>query len=1182
MSKLTGGRYFGLAAGSGAFSRTLKTIVVLLLIAGGLQALTDAPVGPVSAEEGTRMVNGERGSVQDVDLDAGELTNLMIGDGDALVLSEAEHQVDEEFDGFDGVERYENLIETTSGSEVQHFFRNTYGSSGAETVESCIAVSNGGYVLTGNVYTPSTLYNMLLMKIDRNGNHLWTRSFGGVRWDYGYDVLETTGGNFVIVGTTNSFGKGDDDVWLVMTDKMGIEIWNYTYDIDGNDRGLSIMQLKGGEFVICGGQQDQKSTDMLLMMVDLDGKERWNATFGDDTEQIGRDVIQTSDGNLMVIGDSEPFNGMESATIWKVSTTGKEVWNMTYSGSISRQWTYGYRVAELQGGDLILFGLKETMPGSGQEFLLMRTASSGKAIWTQTYTASGNTRSYSMTVNLTGVTMAGSTYSSSARDEAYIVRADLNGNKKWDATYGGLDTDVGVEILPSPYGLYLFGHSISWGPGSQGVFLLNLTDDGGGSRGLYVSKNILGGIYVSGLKELLYKADIPTGTSIKIRFSLDMVHWLDNSGNQGRYVTISGGSGRVSLSNFPMVGGDLYFELTFNCNQGDGASIDSLTLKYLTMFPDGQFVSLPFDGGEGVRWGRIWYEWGGPEGTSVSAKTRTGDTLEDLSSKPFTGPDGTEITSYGSHRPITPSEGGGRLLQIFLNLTTGLPSISPTVLNLNFTYDRPGEINSSSVTYDTGDIDDDLYFSLIFMDPDDDLPDVAKVEIDGTNITMLSSEGDTITSDGKEYYYSTKLEAGSHMYRFFVEYWDVVLSTEMETMEVKAGPLRSMVIDPQEITVTADETAHFTVSGYDRMGDPADFVPTWEVEGGGTMDENGNFTADKVGTWVVKVSSGVIMAFANVTVTPGAMVRIEVATEAYVATTDDMVQLTAVGFDSDDNEIDIEPVWEAEGGGTVDQTGLFDPVSPGLWRIYANLSDISGSEVIEVDVGALHHIIIEPAEAALNITRTQQFTASGYDADGNQVFLDPHWEVSGGGSIHTSGIFTAETPGTWTVSCTSGTISANATVIVNQLPSGDDDDDTGADDDDTSSGGGVSPVIIAVLIAAVLIILAGVVLVFLLIRKGKKGEVTPEVPEQTPETAPQGMYGEYPEVQAGQVPQDDTAMTSPQYMPETYGYPPAEPVYQPAEGTYQEQVPVTEAVPEIAEGTGEEGDQSGLSPSSTE
>jgi hypothetical protein len=70
---------------------------------------------------------------------------------------------------------------------------------------------------------------------------------------------------------------------------------------------------------------------------------------------------------------------------------------------------------------------------------------------------------------------------------------------------------------------------------------------------------------------------------------------------------------------------------------------------------------------------------------------------------------------------------------------------------------------------------------------------------------------------------------------------------------------------------------------------------------------------------------------------------------------------------------------------------------------------------------------------------TVQFVATGRDANGNIVGVAPTWSVvNGGGTISSSGVFTAGTsPGTFTstVRATSGVISASATVIVGNIAS---------------------------------------------------------------------------------------------------------------------------------------------------
>lgn len=83
--------------------------------------------------------------------------------------------------------------------------------------------------------------------------------------------------------------------------------------------------------------------------------------------------------------------------------------------------------------------------------------------------------------------------------------------------------------------------------------------------------------------------------------------------------------------------------------------------------------------------------------------------------------------------------------------------------------------------------------------------------------------------------------------------------------------------------------------------------------------------------------------------------------------------------------------------------------------------------------GALASITVVP-DVTLPIGGVQQFTATGFDANGDVVAITPVWSVAGGGgTISTTGLFTAgNTLGVFTntVQATNGTISGTATVTV--------------------------------------------------------------------------------------------------------------------------------------------------------
>jgi hypothetical protein len=83
--------------------------------------------------------------------------------------------------------------------------------------------------------------------------------------------------------------------------------------------------------------------------------------------------------------------------------------------------------------------------------------------------------------------------------------------------------------------------------------------------------------------------------------------------------------------------------------------------------------------------------------------------------------------------------------------------------------------------------------------------------------------------------------------------------------------------------------------------------------------------------------------------------------------------------------------------------------------------------------GAVASITIAPSSATVAPGLTQQFSAIGRDKDGNPPASGTvyTWSVSGGGTIGSTGLFTAgTTPGTFTVTATSGSATGTATVIV--------------------------------------------------------------------------------------------------------------------------------------------------------
>lgn len=79
---------------------------------------------------------------------------------------------------------------------------------------------DNGYILTGecgnDIYDHPDLF---LFKIDENGDSLWCLVYGELGYaDRGNEVLQTDGGGYIVVGSTESYGAGGSDVWIIKTE----------------------------------------------------------------------------------------------------------------------------------------------------------------------------------------------------------------------------------------------------------------------------------------------------------------------------------------------------------------------------------------------------------------------------------------------------------------------------------------------------------------------------------------------------------------------------------------------------------------------------------------------------------------------------------------------------------------------------------------------------------------------------------------------------------------------------------------------------------------------------------------------------------------------------------------------------------------------------------------------------
>jgi hypothetical protein len=172
--------------------------------------------------------------------------------------------------------------------------------------------------------------------------------FGGTGIDIGYSVRPTLDNQFVVAGSTTSYGAGYSDVYLVKVDSMGVPIWGKTYGGFGNDVGKSVIQLIDSGYVIAGFTNSfgGGGYDAYLIRVDKNGNLIWQKAYGGLDWEFGYDLVQSADGGLIMCGSTNSFGkGKKDAFIVKYGLTGNFIWEKFFGGTEDDEFKALYSTA---------------------------------------------------------------------------------------------------------------------------------------------------------------------------------------------------------------------------------------------------------------------------------------------------------------------------------------------------------------------------------------------------------------------------------------------------------------------------------------------------------------------------------------------------------------------------------------------------------------------------------------------------------------------------------------------------------------------------------------------------------------------------------------------------------------------------------------------------------------------
>ena len=350
------------------------------------------------------------------------------------------------------------------------------------------------------------------------------KTFGGSDDDEANDIINTSDGGFMVIGSSKSNdgliqNKMDleSDIILMKFDSDKSIEWVKNYGGSRDDRGQSVVEVSGIGYALLGysmsndgdASRNEGFHDNWVILIDSIGNIIWEKSYGFSGHDHAYNIIKTKDGNLFFNGflDVTASRGLGSTKkmeksikhgvgeFWchKIDLDGNILWRKYFGGTNNDR---SYDSIETADGDFIIVGSSESSdndissPKGSYDIWVIKLSSNGDFLWERSYggskyeTANSIIQSSDKKIHILGSTLSDDKDISfqMGSSDVYLLTIDSDGNLLSGQTFGGSNFDMGKKIeIDNKDNLWLTGYSrsldfdLSFNKGKNDAVLIQLS-----------------------------------------------------------------------------------------------------------------------------------------------------------------------------------------------------------------------------------------------------------------------------------------------------------------------------------------------------------------------------------------------------------------------------------------------------------------------------------------------------------------------------------------------------------------------------------------------------------------------------------------------------------------------------------------------------------------------------------
>ena len=279
--------------------------------------------------------------------------------------------------------------------------------------------------------------DILLAKLDLNGNVIWKKSYGDSLSQKPAQILPTSDNGYLIVGA-EQHQLNPARFYALKLDEAGDVEWENTYGLDGHSAAFSAVQTQDGGYLISGyGYHIAKGYESLLVKTDAAGNKLWQTHYGTLDDDGAGMISPLGNGFFHLLGGLRD-GGDFKLYIQKIDELGNSIWNKVYGKG--ERFSPQRPLVPTNDGNYAAIGFYENTGNSGTTAFLAKFTPEGDTLWVRGYQTNPFTQDYFRDVDpapdggylLTGFVL-------DSPQKSWVVKTDANGNT---CSFVGCDSTI--------------------------------------------------------------------------------------------------------------------------------------------------------------------------------------------------------------------------------------------------------------------------------------------------------------------------------------------------------------------------------------------------------------------------------------------------------------------------------------------------------------------------------------------------------------------------------------------------------------------------------------------------------------------------------------------------------------------------------------------------------------------